>query len=177
MKVNFYLDTILDTLGESKILVSICCRGARYQTSVGYKTPPGFWNKSSQRMLDGAITLRGYESAEINSDLAAIKSHFEHLDCSNMTTEFLRDAFHEFVGRPVAETSLDLVEFRRSLGTRIASFRMEEGLSQEDMAVRSGLSRRLIVNIENGTTAASIDSYLKVLKVLGQTLVVTSCDE
>lgn len=178
MKLNFYLDTVLDNLGEAKILVSICSRGARYQTSTGWKTLPGYWNKTEQRVLAGSVTRRGYEAVEVNTALDEIYNHFMALaDSQDITVDFLRDEFHELLGRPVVDSPVNIREFRVRMGELITSLRKEERMNQEDIASRSGVSRRTIVKLEAGSISASIDTYIKILSCFGYSLVPVKTDE
>jgi transcriptional regulator with XRE-family HTH domain len=55
----------------------------------------------------------------------------------------------------------------RQLGERIQLARLRRKLSSAQMAERTGLSRKTIFNIEQGSPTVALGSYLQVLFVLG----------
>lgn len=55
----------------------------------------------------------------------------------------------------------------KRLGTRIRAARVRRKLRQEDLAVRTGLSRSFIQSIERGETSCFIGGVLNVLWTLG----------
>jgi len=55
----------------------------------------------------------------------------------------------------------------KSLGEHIQLARLRRRLSAEQMAKRTGVSRKTIYNIEQGSPTIAIGSYLQVLFVLG----------
>ena len=56
-------------------------------------------------------------------------------------------------------------QIRAVLGTRLRAFRKSRGLTQADLASRSGLSRPTVSTIERGNDV-SLDSFLSVLRAL-----------
>ena len=59
---------------------------------------------------------------------------------------------------------LDLVSV---IGGRVRARRHARGWTLDDLAVRSGVSRRMLVNVEQGTTNASIATLLRLSQALG----------
>jgi transcriptional regulator with XRE-family HTH domain len=55
----------------------------------------------------------------------------------------------------------------RQLGERIQLARLRRKLSSVQMAERTGLSRKTVFNIEQGSPTVALGSYLQVLFVLG----------
>lgn len=55
---------------------------------------------------------------------------------------------------------------RRSLRTR----RLEQGLTQSELAVRAGVSRQLVAAVEAGRNAPAVDAALRLARVLGTTV-------
>lgn len=53
------------------------------------------------------------------------------------------------------------------VGEQIKLARLRRKLSADQMAERTGISRKTIYNIEKGSSSVSIGYYLNVLKVLG----------
>ncbi len=57
-----------------------------------------------------------------------------------------------------------------AVGHRVRAGRAERGWTLDDLAERSGVSRRMIVNVEAGTTNASITTLLRLARAMGTTL-------
>ena len=55
----------------------------------------------------------------------------------------------------------------KELGEQIQLARLRRKFSAEQIAVRSGMGRKTVYNIEQGSPTVSIGSYLQVLFVLG----------
>ena len=53
-----------------------------------------------------------------------------------------------------------------SIQNRIRSLRFEKGMTQEELAIRVGVSRQTIMSIENGNTNPSVLLAFKVAKAL-----------
>lgn len=54
------------------------------------------------------------------------------------------------------------------MGYRIKEIRNEKGMSQEELSVKSGISRTIISGLESGTrTNTSADTLLKIADALG----------
>ena len=62
-----------------------------------------------------------------------------------------------------------LVDIQKELGSRIKDERIAFNLTQEEMARKSGVSLRTVVNLENGedVKASSLFRVLQVLNLLG----------
>ncbi len=58
------------------------------------------------------------------------------------------------------------MNIKESLGLRISSLRKDKGLSQEKLALRSGLDRTYINSVENGKRNVSIVNISKIAKAL-----------
>lgn len=74
---------------------------------------------------------------------------------------------------PPRPRSYDETAHRRAFGSRVRELRQERGLSQEDLAERSGLHRTYVVNVENGHRNVSLDTICQIaagLSVLPQEL-------
>lgn len=56
---------------------------------------------------------------------------------------------------------------RATLGRNVRELRLSVGLSQEDLADRAGTRRAFISDIERGETNATLDSIVRIARVLG----------
>lgn len=56
---------------------------------------------------------------------------------------------------------------RRSLGTRIQRLRIERGLTQEQLALLSGLSRNVLMDVEHGRRGILHERLFDIAKPLG----------
>ena len=54
------------------------------------------------------------------------------------------------------------------IGRRLALIRLSIGLSQEALAVRSGVAKRTIERLESGTANPKIDAFVRVCQALGR---------
>ena len=54
------------------------------------------------------------------------------------------------------------------IGRRLALIRLSMGLSQEALAVRTGLAKRTIERLERGTANPKIDAFVRVCQALGR---------
>jgi transcriptional regulator with XRE-family HTH domain len=70
----------------------------------------------------------------------------------------------------MAEDLTDDSSFLRDLGLRVRLFRVARGLSQNDLARASGVSRVTLGSIERGEHAASLLAYRKLAGALGRDL-------
>ncbi|MFN8074124.1 MAG: helix-turn-helix domain-containing protein [Kineosporiaceae bacterium] len=59
------------------------------------------------------------------------------------------------------------------LGAAVAEIRRVRGLTQQELADRSGLSRHWLAKLENGRSAVVLDHLLRLLRRMGATVVVT----
>lgn len=59
------------------------------------------------------------------------------------------------------------IKILQDLGEQIHLARLRRSLSSEQMAERTGISRKTIYNIEQGSPTVAIGSYLQVLFILG----------
>jgi HTH-type transcriptional regulator/antitoxin HipB len=59
------------------------------------------------------------------------------------------------------------------LGKVVAEIRARRGLTQEQLAVRGGLSRAYLAQIERGRTGSLIEHILRLLRRMGATITVT----
>lgn len=57
--------------------------------------------------------------------------------------------------------------FRKAFGNRVKHFRKSSGLSQEELAERSGLHRNYISDVERDRRNLSLDALLKLANGLG----------
>ena len=58
-------------------------------------------------------------------------------------------------------------QFAVALAERVRSLRLQQALSQQELADRAGLSRNVIINLERGTRLAHPRSVRKVARALG----------
>lgn len=65
------------------------------------------------------------------------------------------------------EQTLRWAERRVSVGARIRELRLEQGLSQEALALESGLSRNMIIGIEWGKKSVAYERLWDIADVLG----------
>ncbi len=61
----------------------------------------------------------------------------------------------------------DAAEVSRAIGRRVSTARTELGWTLDQLADRSGVSRRMVVNVEQGTTNPSIATLLRLSDALG----------
>jgi transcriptional regulator with XRE-family HTH domain len=61
-------------------------------------------------------------------------------------------------------------------GRAIAGLRAEEGLTQSELAARSGVSRNYLAELERGTTGLMLERVLRLLRRLGAEVTVTLPD-
>jgi transcriptional regulator with XRE-family HTH domain len=66
-----------------------------------------------------------------------------------------------------AETQQKWTKRRQSVGRRIRSLRVDQGLSQEALALESGLSRNMIIGVEFGRRGMSFERLWDIADVLG----------
>ncbi|WP_442884723.1 helix-turn-helix domain-containing protein [Arthrobacter sp. Soc17.1.1.1] len=66
-----------------------------------------------------------------------------------------------------AETQQKWTKRRQSVGRRIRSLRVDQGLSQEALALESGLSRNMIISLEFGRRGMSFERLWDIADVLG----------
>jgi transcriptional regulator with XRE-family HTH domain len=66
-----------------------------------------------------------------------------------------------------AETQQKWAERRLSVGRRLRNLRIEQGLSQEALALESGLSRNMIIGVEFGRRGMSFERLWDIADVLG----------
>jgi transcriptional regulator with XRE-family HTH domain len=64
-------------------------------------------------------------------------------------------------------TARDEEKVRRTLGGRIRDARLDEGLSQEELAERSGLHRTYIGSVERGERNISLINIVRIAGSLG----------
>ena len=62
------------------------------------------------------------------------------------------------------------------VGRTIADLRAQRGLTQEQLARQSGVSRNYLARIETGVTVAMLDRVLRILRRLGADVTVTARD-
>ena len=60
-----------------------------------------------------------------------------------------------------------MVDIKKKYGERLRQLRKTKGLSQEEMAFRSGLHRTYVSDLERGTRNVSLENIEKIAKVLG----------
>lgn len=65
-----------------------------------------------------------------------------------------------------------VADFARELGEVIRAERKRQRIGQEELALLAGVSRRLVVQIENGKPTARLDSVLRICNALGIRLVI-----
>ncbi|MHA3024348.1 helix-turn-helix domain-containing protein [Mycobacterium sp. BMJ-28] len=58
---------------------------------------------------------------------------------------------------------------RRKVGTRINTIRLERGLTQEQLALLSGVSRNVLVDVEHGRRGLLHERLFDIAKALGVT--------
>lgn len=56
---------------------------------------------------------------------------------------------------------------RREVGTRIRTLRLEQGLSQEALALEAGFSRNMVIGIEWGRKSVAYERLWDIADVLG----------
>ena len=58
-------------------------------------------------------------------------------------------------------------EFAAALGVRVRTLRLQRALSQQELALRAGLSRQVIAGVERGLHMARPHSIRKIARALG----------
>ena len=74
--VRFYLSPRQDRHGEHPIRVSICIRGIRLVSTVGYSIATDQWNKNEQRVKKGCFNAIKIPGSIINARLKGIDAYF-----------------------------------------------------------------------------------------------------
>ncbi|MEV7607256.1 helix-turn-helix transcriptional regulator [Paenarthrobacter sp. NPDC089322] len=72
--------------------------------------------------------------------------------------------------RPSQSSEAQLLRWQRRrelIGARIRELRLEQGLSQESLALESGLSRNMIIGIEWGRKSVAYERLWDIAEVLG----------
>lgn len=72
-----------------------------------------------------------------------------------------------------AHASVGVDPILLSIGDSIRASRVEAGMTQEELALVTGIGRDRIMQIENGKSGVSIGAVSQVLKALGLKLMVT----
>jgi DNA-binding XRE family transcriptional regulator len=67
----------------------------------------------------------------------------------------------------VANRIFDEIEERQRIGQRIAELRKEKGLTQQDIADRTGIQRNHISRIEAGKYSVGFDTLQSIAEALG----------
>ena len=60
-----------------------------------------------------------------------------------------------------------MVDIQKKFGDKLRKMRKQKGLSQEDLAFKSGLHRTYISDIERGSRNVSLKNIEKISKALG----------
>ena len=58
-------------------------------------------------------------------------------------------------------------EHRRSVGARIRSLRTKQGLTQESLALESGVTRNVLIQVEHGRRGLLFERLFDIAEVLG----------
>jgi transcriptional regulator with XRE-family HTH domain len=69
---------------------------------------------------------------------------------------------------PTTEPLPPLAEWRAAFGARLRAARERRGLSQEALAERAGVDRKLIYRTELGQTSPRLDAVVCIAAALGQ---------
>ena len=56
---------------------------------------------------------------------------------------------------------------RKQVGTRIRSLRIEQGLTQEALALESGVTRNVLIQVEHGRRSLLFERLFDIAEVLG----------
>lgn len=81
-----------------------------------------------------------------------------------------RDHLARELQDPVFKREWDAQETEREVAYCIAEARLEEGLTQKELAERSGLKQSNLCRLENGNSNPSIETLEKVARGLGRRL-------
>ncbi len=65
---------------------------------------------------------------------------------------------------------MENVREKRSLGSRIRAARSEQGLSQRQLALMTGISRSYLWKVETGTADVGIDVLIKIARALDRSV-------
>lgn len=65
----------------------------------------------------------------------------------------------------------------RALGIGLRAARRKLGMTQAELAARSGVSRRTIINVENGHPAGEIGRIITIARALGLVMVLEEASE
>lgn len=69
------------------------------------------------------------------------------------------------------------IETPRSLGAALRSYRKEAGLTQVDLAERLGVSRHLVMRVEDGDVTEQVRVILAAFRILGVRMQAVSRDD
>jgi transcriptional regulator with XRE-family HTH domain len=78
--------------------------------------------------------------------------------------------FSKLAKKPSTPNSAEKKEFAVKLGKRIRKYRLARGISQEELAHRSGFYRTYIGHVETGHKSASAYTIWKIAKTLKVTI-------
>lgn len=70
------------------------------------------------------------------------------------------------------KTSDDIVNKRQAIIFKIVEVRLEKGLSQMELAKRTGMHRSNICRIESGRQNISIDTLIRIFDALGKNILI-----
>lgn len=70
------------------------------------------------------------------------------------------------------KTSDDVVKKRQAIISNIVEIRLEKGLSQMELAKRTGMHRSNICRIESGRQNISIDTLIRIFDALGKNILI-----
>lgn len=70
------------------------------------------------------------------------------------------------------KTSDDIVNKRQAIIFKIVEVRLEKGLSQMEIAKRTGMHRSNICRIESGRQNISIDTLIRIFDALGKNILI-----
>ncbi len=59
------------------------------------------------------------------------------------------------------------------LGRAVAAIRVQQGLTQAELAARAGIGRTWLAKLESGRSASVLDHLLRLLRRLGATVTIT----
>ena len=68
---------------------------------------------------------------------------------------------------PHPERAAQWAQRRRAVGRRIRSLRLERGLTQEALALESGVTRNVLIHVEHGKRGLLFERLYDIAEVLG----------
>ena len=114
----------------------------------------------------------------MNKELKELEIAKENLaDVRERGADALGSSWEELRQELFTPEKLAASSLRMQLMVELAHIRRDKGISQRKLEELSGVKQPVIARMENGTNSPQLDTFLKVLWVLGKTLAVVPLEQ